>query len=247
MEAAPPADDDDEARRTAERSMRQVNEAGQTTMISPMARMMAASLRKTTPAQTADAKSFVDSQIDTPIVIFSKTTCPRCPQANDLLASLLTELATSQVAVQVIELDDFPTSELDLDMAAVQDYLWDITGCRTVPRIFVGGSCLGGFDDIKELHEGGRLAPVLAAAVGATAGAPVALSVCVHGAAPVTLKVQLSRNWTNEDVMSELGLPQPSRRVLISQCSTSTQVDVAIGQAAAAASAATAGQRYRYR
>ena len=36
---------------------------------------------------------------------------------------------------------------------AVQDYLWEITNCRTVPRLFINQKCIGGCDDTRDLIE----------------------------------------------------------------------------------------------
>ena len=155
-------EDDDKERREEERKTRQVNVAGQTTMISPLARMLAASVRKTTKKQTRGAKAFVDSAIAADaVVVFGKMTCPRCQQATELLSqlqsSLLLENQIDETAkVNIIDLEIIPTSK-SFHMSAVQDYLWDLTGCRTVPRVFVDGLCIGGYDDMRLLHEEGSL------------------------------------------------------------------------------------------
>lgn len=39
----------------------------------------------------------------------------------------------------------------------IQSILGDLTGARTVPRVFVKGVCLGGGTDVKKLYESGEL------------------------------------------------------------------------------------------
>eukprot|EP00470_Lotharella_oceanica_P012219 CAMPEP_0170187492 /NCGR_PEP_ID=MMETSP0040_2-20121228/41864_1 /TAXON_ID=641309 /ORGANISM="Lotharella oceanica, Strain CCMP622" /LENGTH=135 /DNA_ID=CAMNT_0010434545 /DNA_START=9 /DNA_END=416 /DNA_ORIENTATION=+ len=130
-------------------------------MISPLARLMASSLRPTTKAVKKAAKEFIESRIkNADVIIFAKSTCPRCIEAKALFRSLV-----DQKYIYVSELDlEFPgddpkkiVKKHKTTMAAVQDELWDATGCRTVPRIFVNGECLGGFDDVDELHKKGAL------------------------------------------------------------------------------------------
>lgn len=50
-----------------------------------------------------------------------------------------------------IELDDRE------DAQEIQDVLGELTGARTVPRVFLNGECLGGGTDVKKLHESGEL------------------------------------------------------------------------------------------
>jgi len=50
-----------------------------------------------------------------------------------------------------IELDDRE------DAQEIQDVLGEITGARTVPRVFLNGECLGGGTDVKKLYESGEL------------------------------------------------------------------------------------------
>lgn len=39
----------------------------------------------------------------------------------------------------------------------IQSILGDMTGARTVPRVFVKGECLGGGSDVKKLYDSGEL------------------------------------------------------------------------------------------
>lgn len=51
----------------------------------------------------------------------------------------------------MIELDDRE------DAQDIQDVLYEITGARTVPRVFLNGECLGGGTDVKKLYDSGEL------------------------------------------------------------------------------------------
>ncbi|XP_011870030.1 PREDICTED: glutaredoxin-C4-like isoform X2 [Vollenhovia emeryi] len=78
------------------------------------------------------------------IVIFSKTYCPYCNMAKKVFDSL-------KKTYTAIELDDRE------DAQEIQDLLGEITGARTVPRVFLNGECLGGGTDVKKLYESGEL------------------------------------------------------------------------------------------
>jgi len=84
------------------------------------------------------------------VVVFSKTTCPFCTRAKQVLGS------TGQT-FHVMELDKLPEQET----AALQDALLDMTGARTVPRVFVEGKCIGGCDDVVGLQRSGELETML--------------------------------------------------------------------------------------
>ncbi|EZA50704.1 glutaredoxin-C4 isoform X2 [Ooceraea biroi] len=78
------------------------------------------------------------------VVIFSKTYCPYCKMAKEVFDSL-------KKTYTAIELDDRE------DAQDIQDVLGEMTGARTVPRVFVNGACLGGGTDVKKLHQSGEL------------------------------------------------------------------------------------------
>ncbi|XP_023706269.1 glutaredoxin-like [Cryptotermes secundus] len=84
------------------------------------------------------------------IVIFSKTTCPYCRTAK----SIFDGMNQRYTAVELDRRDD---------CNAIQTVLEEMTGARTVPRIFVGGECLGGCSDVKKLFESGKLAEIVEA------------------------------------------------------------------------------------
>ncbi|KYN14283.1 PREDICTED: glutaredoxin-C4-like isoform X1 [Trachymyrmex cornetzi] len=78
------------------------------------------------------------------VVIFSKTYCPYCKMAKEVFDSV-------QKLYTVIELDDRE------DAQEIQDVLGEMTGARSVPRVFLNGECLGGGTDVKKLLQSGEL------------------------------------------------------------------------------------------
>ena len=49
--------------------------------------------------------------------------------------------------------------------AAMQEALYEKTGQRTVPNVFIGGEHIGGSDDTLKLHDAGKLMPRISKAV----------------------------------------------------------------------------------
>lgn len=82
------------------------------------------------------------------VVIFSKTTCPYCRMAK----KVFNEIGANY---KVIELDQHN------DGRRLQEALAQMTGTRTVPRVFVNGSCIGGGSDTRQLHQQGKLLPLI--------------------------------------------------------------------------------------
>lgn len=86
---------------------------------------------------------------DNKIVVFSKTTCPWCVKAKELIGSV-TDKPIHVVMLDVIENGD-----------EVKAYLFNKTGQNTVPNIFINGLWIGGYQNLASLHNEGRLAPQL--------------------------------------------------------------------------------------
>ncbi|XP_061166897.1 glutaredoxin-2, mitochondrial-like [Saccostrea echinata] len=78
------------------------------------------------------------------VVIFSKTTCPFCVQTKEIFKNL-------GIPYEAMELNKHP------DGQNIQSYLADITKARTVPRVFINGTCIGGATETKSLHQSGQL------------------------------------------------------------------------------------------
>ncbi len=56
---------------------------------------------------------------------------------------------------KVIELDQRP------DGAAIQDHMMELTGGRTVPRVFIDSKFIGGADDVAAMDAAGTLGAML--------------------------------------------------------------------------------------
>ncbi|CRL00806.1 CLUMA_CG014058, isoform A [Clunio marinus] len=96
------------------------------------------------------AQQFVRETIESDrVVIFSKSYCPYCTTAKKQFKKLNQDYLT-------IELDGRP------DCQAIQNVLGEMTGAKTVPRVFIDGNFIGGGDDCKRLYENGQLEKMLA-------------------------------------------------------------------------------------
>uniref|UniRef100_A0A7S0HD74 Glutaredoxin domain-containing protein n=1 Tax=Hanusia phi TaxID=3032 RepID=A0A7S0HD74_9CRYP len=91
------------------------------------------------------AKQAIESNT---VVIFSKSYCPFCMKAKNVLESL-------NAKYEVLELD------LRDDGNAIQDVLNTLSGGRSVPRVFVKGKFIGGGDDMVSKKESGELQQIL--------------------------------------------------------------------------------------
>jgi len=80
------------------------------------------------------------------VKMYTTETCPYCLRAKALL---------KQRGVDVID-------EIRVDLhPAERDTMMQLTGRRTVPQIFIGGTHVGGCDDLMALDSSGGLAPLL--------------------------------------------------------------------------------------
>ena len=82
-----------------------------------------------------------------PIVVYTKSTCPYCRAAKDLLRR---KGAT------------FEEISVDGDRAAQAAMAVKAGGRSTVPQIFVGATHVGGCDDLYDLESAGELDALLA-------------------------------------------------------------------------------------
>ncbi|XP_014217871.1 glutaredoxin-C4-like isoform X2 [Copidosoma floridanum] len=81
------------------------------------------------------------------VVIFSKSTCPYCKKAKEIFQKL-------EQSFTAIELNEaYKKDEMD----TIQDILAEITGARTVPRVFINEEFIGGCSDIQQLNDSGAL------------------------------------------------------------------------------------------
>ncbi|EQC33525.1 glutaredoxin 3 [Saprolegnia diclina VS20] len=85
------------------------------------------------------------------VVVFSKTTCPYCRMAKDVLGSVGARFHV----VELNQMGDEPTGD------DVQNACFQLTGQRTVPNVFVNGKSIGGGSDTAALQKAGKLVPLL--------------------------------------------------------------------------------------
>ncbi len=81
----------------------------------------------------------------TKVKIYSKTTCPACVMAKDLLDK-------KGVTYEEIILDNKPEETQELITR---------TGMKTVPQIFINGELIGGCSDLMDLDKQKKLDPLL--------------------------------------------------------------------------------------
>jgi len=100
----------------------------------------------------SNPKTFVDDLIkQPPVLVISKSYCPYCKKAKAALAEVV-----PQNDIVVVELDQRQDGD------AIQDYMQEKTGARSVPRVFVKGKFLGGGDDTVAKAQSGELKNLLA-------------------------------------------------------------------------------------
>lgn len=95
-------------------------------------------------------KKSVDKLIESnKVMVFSKTYCPYCTMAKDVFKEIGEKFG-------LVELDEVE------DGSSMQAYLAELTGARTVPRVFIRGECIGGGSETKSLYKSGKLKTMLA-------------------------------------------------------------------------------------
>ncbi|XP_008592856.1 PREDICTED: glutaredoxin-1 [Galeopterus variegatus] len=94
------------------------------------------------------AHEFVNSKIQPgKVVVFIKPTCPYCKKTQEILSQLPFKQG-------VLEFVDITATD---DVNEIQDYLQQLTGARTVPRVFIGKNCIGGCSDLITMQQSGEL------------------------------------------------------------------------------------------
>lgn len=81
------------------------------------------------------------------VTIYTKATCPYCINAKRLL---------DQKGVAYTEIDVYGMSEAETNEVAVKTNHY-----RTVPKIFIGETFIGGFSDLDALNREGKLDTIL--------------------------------------------------------------------------------------
>mmetsp|Transcript_14939 Transcript_14939/g.40989 ORF Transcript_14939/g.40989 Transcript_14939/m.40989 type:complete len:168 (-) Transcript_14939:244-747(-) len=95
-----------------------------------------------------------------PAFVLSKSRCLSCIRAKKLLSDL-------GVRYQDVKLDALSSDE----KMALEAHIKASTGAGSVPRVYVGGVCFGGFNQVQRKHWAGELLPALVAAGAAREGA----------------------------------------------------------------------------
>ncbi|KAG5513248.1 hypothetical protein PMAC_001618 [Pneumocystis sp. 'macacae'] len=96
---------------------------------------------------TKEIMTYVDQIIsENKVVVFSKSYCPYCDRTKELFQN-------SQINFTVLELDVIGNK--------IQEYLFQKTGQRTVPNIFINQEHIGGNSDLEALKNTGELARYL--------------------------------------------------------------------------------------
>ncbi|XP_036266028.1 glutaredoxin-1 [Pipistrellus kuhlii] len=97
---------------------------------------------------TCTAQEFVDSHLKPRrMVVFMKPTCPFCKRTQEILL----QYPFKKESLVFVDITVTRNTE------RVQDYLQQLTGARTVPRIFIGKECIGGCSDLVEMDRSGEL------------------------------------------------------------------------------------------
>lgn len=82
------------------------------------------------------------------IIMFSKTSCPYCIKAKQLLTNY-------PVKLRIYDLDTMYNRQ------PIMDELSKNTGRNTVPNIFIFGNYIGGYTELKNLSDTGNLQQIL--------------------------------------------------------------------------------------
>lgn len=88
---------------------------------------------------SAETAKKIDNLIESnKVFVASKTYCPYCRATKHFFSAVYPE-------AYVIELDEMS------DGSDIQDYLYQKTGQRTVPNVFINGKHIGGNSDVQAL------------------------------------------------------------------------------------------------
>jgi|GEM_PF-924403 len=98
---------------------------------------------------TDDEKEQIEKQIAVnKVMVYSKSYCPYCDMAKKLLE-------TNGIEYEAVEINTVTNS------LVVQAILFNLTGQKTVPNIFIGGKHIGGNSEIQQLAKSGTLKTIL--------------------------------------------------------------------------------------
>ena len=103
--------------------------------------------------------SAVRSEIDNllkekKVLLISLSYCVPCKRVKKVLAEY-------NIPKENIEILDIDKRLNDEDRAELVQYMMELTGARTFPRVFIGGKFIGGSSDTLDLDNNGQLEPLL--------------------------------------------------------------------------------------
>lgn len=100
-------------------------------------------------------KELMDQKIaNKKVFVISKSYCPFCVKARKVLQKY--NIPADNIEIQEIENDK--------DCNEIQDYMRELTGGRSVPRVFIGGKFIGGGDETVAADKSGKLQGMLESA-----------------------------------------------------------------------------------
>ncbi|OQV23795.1 putative Uncharacterized monothiol glutaredoxin F10D7.3 [Hypsibius exemplaris] len=91
------------------------------------------------------------------VMVFSKSYCPYCKKAKNVLA----KYSIDKSSFEVMELD-LMADQAEANL--IQEVMKGLTGASSVPRVFVNGKFIGGGDDTEKLDKSGELKKLLVGA-----------------------------------------------------------------------------------
>ncbi|XP_045215555.2 glutaredoxin-1-like [Mercenaria mercenaria] len=105
----------------------------------------------------ANVKEIINDKIaKKKVMVFSKPGCPFCVMAKNVLEKYVGK-------GQIIEPEDYEVWEINKDpnCGQIQGELAEMTGARTVPRVFINGTCIGGGTETRALDSSKQLVEML--------------------------------------------------------------------------------------
>ncbi|XP_023334290.1 glutaredoxin-1-like [Eurytemora carolleeae] len=115
-------------------------------------RILQAFSNRDNPGTMSDTKEMIDNLLqEKKVVVISKSYCPYCTKAK----AALSKYAINPEDIEILEIENRP------EMDEIQRYMKKLTGQSSVPRVFIGGKCIGGGDDVMALHQSKQLETML--------------------------------------------------------------------------------------
>lgn len=110
-------------------------------------------------AERAQAQQQLDEAFASArVLIFGRISCPRCVEAQNLLSSLCTICSEQALPICTIRFFEFDEQQHE----SLRDLITEVSGGKTVPRIFIDQRFVGGCDDLQELDCANMLSTIVA-------------------------------------------------------------------------------------